>query len=129
MGLKDLLFGVSDELSSEERLLSSLERIASALETLARVQRPVSEGFEDTSTVLYTNDEEDFEREVRREAYEARTGRKLASEEDVPRPAGASWPSKREREAPFPPADQLWIAPEGDSAIPEGFGDGKDKER
>jgi hypothetical protein len=82
VSLRDLIYGAGEP--SEERFLSSLERIANALEVLARLERPVDETQGDTSDVLYTDELTDYEKELAREAYTSRTGRKLSEGEDPP---------------------------------------------
>ena len=66
-----------------ERLLSALERIAMALEVSAGLARPDGEE-QDVSAVLYVNDEEELRKEIRREAYTARTGIDLPEGEEPP---------------------------------------------
>ena len=119
MGLRDLIYRISDEIPAEERLLGSLERIATALELIAGVGRPVEALKDEESAILYTNDEEELEKELRREAYEERTGQKLPPGEDVPRPSRLGWPRQRQREAYLPSTDELWDLYEGDSKKPE----------
>lgn len=67
-----------------ERLLSALERIAMALEVQSGLSRPDEAGAPDTSAVLYTDDKAEFLKDVRREAYTARTGIELAEGEEPP---------------------------------------------
>lgn len=76
MGLRDLLYG-------DEPILRALERIATALEVLAKLERP-SGSSQDTSAAFYTDDELEFARELRREAYTERTGQTLSEGEDPP---------------------------------------------
>jgi hypothetical protein len=89
----------ADDPPNAERLLSALERIAMALELRVGIARP-GEDYkdpDDVSAVTYTNDEEQLKKEIRREAYYARTGIRLPDNEDPPRPPGAgdlppAWP-------------------------------------
>ena len=121
MGLREFFGGDKPQ---EERLLLALERIAIALEQISGLSRPTSELENDESTVLYTDEIADLEKEVRREGYRLRTGQALAEGEDVPRLAGASWPRKLEGKATLSSDDQLWFEPEGDpqEAAGHGFG-------
>ncbi len=66
-----------------ERSTLALERIATALEYLAGLNRR-GEPQKDTSAVSYTDDLEDLKRELRKEAYAARTGVQLAWDEEPP---------------------------------------------
>lgn len=91
MGLRDLIYRLEGDPSSEERFLSALERIANAVEVLAKLERPVDETQGDTSDVLYTNELTDYEKELAREAYTERTGKKLAQGEDPPSHGDDAW--------------------------------------
>jgi len=76
-----------------ERALSALERIAMALEVLSGISRPEGEDL-DVSAVIYTNDEEELRKEIRREAYTERTGIDLPEGEEPPShgPKDETWP-------------------------------------
>lgn len=66
-----------------ERTSLALERIARALECLAGLnERDTSP--RDTSAILYTDDLADLQKELKREAYEQRTGVHLAWDEEPP---------------------------------------------
>jgi hypothetical protein len=80
-----------DGIVSEERLLAALERIALCLEVMSGLGRPEDGVPTDVSDVSYVNDMEELEREIRKEAYARRTGKRLSNEEDVPRPAALGW--------------------------------------
>lgn len=95
--------------------MSALERIAISLEVMAGLERPLSGPREDESAILYTNDEEEVEKELRREAYRQRVGKELPPGEDVPRPAGLGWTRNRQGEIAFPPTYQFRAPEEGDS--------------
>lgn len=88
-GLRDLLYGGGDP--EIERLLSALERIANSVEVLAKLERPVDETKEDTSQVLYTDELSDYEKELAREAYTERTGKKLGENESPPSHGEDAW--------------------------------------
>lgn len=82
----------SDGIVSEERLLASLERIAMCLEVISGLGRPDEgppqdlEGLgEPYSAVSYTNDEEEWKKELRRDAYRERTGIQLPPGEEPPK--------------------------------------------
>jgi hypothetical protein len=80
-----------DGIVSEERLLAALERIALCLEVMSGLGRPDEGAPTDVSDVSYVDDMEELAREIRKEAYERRTGRRLPNEEDVPRPTALGW--------------------------------------
>ncbi len=77
-----------------ERALSALERIAMALEVISGISRPEEIQALDTSAVMYTNDEEELRKEIRREAYTERTGIELSEGEEPPShgPKDETWP-------------------------------------
>jgi len=74
------MFGLT---KPDDRVVEALERIAAALEVLARTTDIFAEG-EDESAVFYTNDAEDVQREMKREAYFNATGIRLEDGEEPP---------------------------------------------
>lgn len=81
MGVLDL-FSIKTTL---EDIATSLRRIAKVAEHKAGFTAPGQDpSGRDDSTVYYTTDAETAQREMRRLAYEARTGKHLADWEEVP---------------------------------------------
>ncbi len=68
-------------------IASSLRRIAEALELMNGQARPQGSEKGNESDVSYLDDKKEFYKELRRSAYERRTGSALPPGEDVPRPA------------------------------------------